>query len=357
MVSKAIWDQVIGQDGAIAALRRGLASDRGASGYLFRGPDQIGKTTVAQGLAQALNCTGPQPPCGECRSCRTIESGNAPDVRIIEPDRMGGSGPFRPKIHRIETVRALLHEASLRGSAEGWRVVVLVAAEALRDDAANTLLKTLEEPPARMVFVLTTEQPAMLLPTITSRLRRLDLSLVPTATIVDWLTSVHGVPSAQAAVDAALAAGRPGRALALSQDSSIQTFRADLLGRAARLGTEPALAGLLHAAWLAGGEEENVAGDRVAWGIELLEWWYRDALVLSAGGETSLLVHRDFERDLLSFVERFDAVACRGALGALAEARLSLQRNGNASLVLEVLWLRLARGRRTLGRASSGNRA
>ena len=349
-MSGAIWDQVIGQDGPIAALRRGLAGDRGASGYLFRGPDQIGKTTVALGLAQALNCTGPQPPCGQCRPCRDIAAGNHPDVRVVEPERMGGSGPFRPKIHKIDTVRSLLHEASLRGGAEGWRVIVLVSADALREDAANTLLKTLEEPPARMVFVLTTEQPAMLLPTITSRLRRLDLGLVPTASVVDWLTNVHSVPAAQAQVDAALAAGRPGRALALSGDPTIQAFRTELLGRAARLGSEPTTAALLSAAWLAGGDEEGSAGDRVAWGLELLEWWYRDALVLAAGGESGLLVHRDFERELLSFTQRYGAVACRGVLGALAEARLALGRNGNASLVLEVLWLRMARGQRVLGR-------
>ena len=350
-MSGALWSQLIGHDAVLAALSRGVARERGAQGYLFAGPDGVGKTTAALGLAQRLNCTADTPPCGACRECRAIADGYDPDVRVIEPELMGGSGPFRPKFHPIKAVRDVVHEASLRPVGRGWRVIILPNAEALREDAANTFLKTLEEPPAKLVFVLTSEQPGALLPTITSRLRRLDFGLVATAAIAAWLEDAHGVSAEEAAIDAALSGGRPGRALALATNPGIQAFRRELLARAAKLGTEPAVACLSTVAWLLEGDDEGTSGERVAWALELLEWWVRDALVLVATGRREALVHRDWAAPLAAFAARRDAARLRDGLAALSQARLALSRNANAELTLQVLWLRLAAGSLALGRA------
>lgn len=352
-MGSSLWSQVIGHDAVLAALERGLEHGRGAQGYLFAGPAGVGKTLVARGLGQRLNCRAEQPACGVCPVCVRIAGGHEPNVRVVEPEQMGGSGAFRPRLHKVEAIRRLLHETDLKGYDAGWRVFVLRGAEFLREEAANTLLKTLEEPPERTVFVLTSEQPAALLPTITSRLRRLDFGLVSTAAVEAWLVHANGVSSAQAAVCAGIGAGRPARALAVALNPGTQRFRRELLGRIAEIARQPAVAALRVAGWLQTDGEDGVGAERVAWALDLLEWWYRDALVLAVGGDARWLVNRDQSDELAEFAAQWEPAQLHACLSWLQRARLALMRNGNAQLTLEVLWLALARGGGRPGRAAS----
>ncbi len=342
----AIWPAMIGHSERLARLEREVAGERCAQGYLFAGPAGVGKVTTALGLAQRLNCQGPVPPCGECEGCRAVASRNPGFVQVIEPEQQAGQGAYRVRIHKLEVLRRLQADVGLRALGGQVRVWILRGAEAMTEPAANSLLKTLEEPPPRVVFVLCAEQPAGLLETIRSRLRRVDFGPVPTAAIADWLVAAHGQPAETAGVLAALAAGRPGKALQLAIEPAAAAVRAMALDGIERLVAGP-VAGALRVAeeWLgaAAGEDASTL-ERVPLAIDLLEWWYRDALLWSLGGGEGV-VNQDRLAELDRFAARRTVVELRDGLAALQQTRRCLQRNANPALALEVLCLRLALGR------------
>ena len=175
--------QIIGHDWAVDLLRRSLEAGRMAHAYLMSGPSQVGKTTLALALAKALNCTYADPPCGHCPSCLQIEHGTHPDVQLIVGDGA------RESI-KIEQIRVLQREAVLSPYEGGYRVFVLRRIDRASVEAANSLLKTLEEPPPHVVLVLTALDPEALPATIVSRCQRLDLR--PAACdIVEQLSLIH----------------------------------------------------------------------------------------------------------------------------------------------------------------------
>ncbi len=156
------FSQLIGQEHVTSVLRAALTQDRLTHAYLFSGPRGVGKTTTARLLAMAVNCEQPDPaarPCGECESCRLVRSGSHPDV--IELDAASNNS-----VDDVRDLREKVRLASLRG---GMRVWVLDEAHMLSKAAANALLKTLEEPPENLIFILATTEPEKLPPTILSR--------------------------------------------------------------------------------------------------------------------------------------------------------------------------------------------
>ena len=141
---------LVGHAWAMELLLSGLATGRVSHATLIAGPPNIGKTTLARTFAQALVCTGAASrPCRECSACRRVVSGNHPDVRILESDNQ----PIK-----IEQVRDLQRELALAPYEGRWRVAILTAFERATPEAANALLKTLEEPPAPAILMLTATQ-------------------------------------------------------------------------------------------------------------------------------------------------------------------------------------------------------
>lgn len=155
--------QVIGQDHVKDVLMAAIAKNRIGHAYLFSGPRGVGKTTSARLLAMAVNCERKNeidvPPCGTCESCRLVQAGNHPDV--IELDAASNNS-----VEDVRDLREKVRLASIRG---GMRVWILDEAHMLSKAAANALLKTLEEPPANLIFILATTEPERLPPTILSR--------------------------------------------------------------------------------------------------------------------------------------------------------------------------------------------
>jgi DNA polymerase III subunit gamma/tau len=166
------FDQIKGQDHVVRALRNAAAEDRLGHAYLFSGPRGTGKTSTARILAKVLNCEAPVDgePCGECPPCQAIEAGTSFDV--TELDAASNRG--------IEDIRSVVASTAL-ASPGRTRLYILDEVHMLTPPAAAALLKTLEEPPSHVVFVLATTDPEKVLPTIRSRTQHLEFRLLPAA--------------------------------------------------------------------------------------------------------------------------------------------------------------------------------
>ncbi len=176
------FDQLVGQEAIAATLGNALRQNRIAPAYLFSGPRGTGKTSSARILARSLNCIaseGPTPePCGSCELCTSIAAGNALDV--IEIDAASNTG--------VDNIRELIERSRFAPVQARWKVYVVDECHMLSTAAFNALLKTLEEPPPRVVFVLATTDPQRVLPTILSRCQRFDFRRIPLDALEHHLT-------------------------------------------------------------------------------------------------------------------------------------------------------------------------
>ena len=190
-----------GQDHVVRALRDAVASGREGQAYLFSGPRGTGKTSSARILAKVLNCERPVDgePCCECPSCLAVERGTSYDVHELDA----------ASNNRVEHMRELIERASL-GTPGRHKVYILDEVHMLTPAAEATLLKTLEEPPPHVVFVLATTEPHRVSDTIRSRTQHLRFHLLPAETLAEhvrWVVVDAGLDVSDAAIDAALAQG------------------------------------------------------------------------------------------------------------------------------------------------------
>ena len=328
-----VW-QTVGHDAAVLALSRAIEQGRMHHALLLVGPPRVGKMALAMDVARALKCIGDDPPCGACRQCARISVSLHPDLRVIGVEE-DGQGRARTLIS-IEQVREVQKEASRKPYEGAFRVFIIDGADRLSDEAANSLLKTLEEPPEQVVLALLASDASAVLPTIHSRCRRLDLRPVSVDTIADHLVEALGVEIARAQEVARLSGGKIGWAIQAAQEPALLerlAERLDVIERTVLSGLEPRFE---YAAQLAG----RFARSRADVLDELGLWlgWWRDVMVVCEG-KPELVWHTSRRPSLEAVASGLDATQSVVAVKAVERAVLRLERNVNPRLAVEELML------------------
>ncbi len=309
---KEAWDQ-------IQQIRR---EDRLPHALLLTGGEGMGKRRFAEALAHSLLCESPDEtgvPCGQCRGCQLFRVGNHPDFQQIVPEEEG-------KEIRIDAIREFIGKEGLTSHAGGYKLVLIEPADRMNRYAANSLLKTLEEPVARTLMILITARPTYLPATIRSRCQQFALPSPKEEVALQWLTGQlnDGDPK----VLLHLANGAPLHALRLA-DPEILSRRRQMLKEFLALleQREDPIA-------VAGRWEKDPAQS-----VQWLAGWIQDMLRLSAAPEPPFLTNPDQKETLQALAERLDTSRLHQMMSRTLEVNRALDSTLNMRLVLESLLL------------------
>ena len=320
---------LVGQPKAKELLRSALERGRPPHALLFRGPRGVGKRSMALIFAALLNCPTPSDhePCGHCSSCVRFRSGSHPDLLRIEPEGAA---------IKIERIRELKKALSFPPLEARFRVVVLPDIHTMRREAANSLLKTLEEPPAHTILVLTGDESGDILPTILSRCQVIPFFPLPLNGVAGLLKRQTDLNPDCAATLAAAAEGSLGRALLLHQRELLPLRRRIIEALLELAPDSPeavqTLSGLA--------EEAATLKEELPELLDLLATWFRD-LLLHGQGLNIQPINQDLRPLLPAGCRRWPPTTLAAQLPLLDRARRQLGRNCNPVAVCEVLFLAL----------------
>ncbi len=220
----SVWSSLVGQRHAIEVLRRAVAGHGMTHAWLFTGPPGSGRSNAALAFAAALQCE--RGGCGECEACRTALVGSHPDVSVTRSET---------SVLYIDDMRNLVHRSALSPAHNRHQVMVIEDADRLGERTGNTLLKAIEEPTPKTVWLLCAPTLEDVLPTIRSRCRNVALSTPTAAQVADFLTTRHGIPEGVAAFAARASQGHIGRARALAVDERTRNRRREVVALPGRL--------------------------------------------------------------------------------------------------------------------------
>lgn len=362
------WDSIIGQERVKRLLRRAMSQKSVAHAYLFHGREGVGKDALAMEFAKTLQCRdGGDEACGTCPSCRKMEELAHPDIRMIVPLPVGksekagddpiqvlsedvvehirsewrakGKDPYHeieiPKgqFIKINSVRDLKRESSMSPVEGRYKIFLILGAEAMNAEAANSLLKTLEEPLPNAVLLLTTAYRERLTPTVLSRVQQVECSPLTEDEIAEALQSKEQVGEAEARGIAQVADGNYRRARSLV-GSDLGNERGEVIQFLRLTVGRPLLPLTAELDRLAATYEKPRLED---W-LLVLASWLRDAMLLQAG--VDLPGHRR-EAAMDNFLRKFPHVRLPEALRAVEDAIADLRKNVYLPLVLTTLALSL----------------
>jgi DNA polymerase III subunit delta' len=388
-VSSGVWSDLVGQEPTVEVLRgavesAGLALQGQRTGgmthaWLLTGPPGSGRSNAARAFAAALQC--PHGGCGECLACRTTLAGSHPDVTLVSTDRLSLG---------VDEVRELVRRAAMSPTGDRWQVVVVEDADRLTERAADALLKSVEEPATRTVWLLCAPTAEDVVPTIRSRCRLLVLRTPPPAAVAQVLRQRDGVSAEVATFAARASQGHIGRARALATDEDTRNRRREVLALPNRLtdlgACMTAAANLVDAATeeaapIAARLDSAERGDleqalgmgtrgvkpRGAQGalkeleeqhrargkrlqrdaldrslVDLMSF-YRDTLVVQTRGDVDL-VNEESRRDIESVARAGSPESTVRRIQAILECREALEGSVAPLLAVEALMIALARG-------------
>ncbi|HEY40813.1 MAG TPA: DNA polymerase III subunit delta' [Dehalococcoidia bacterium] len=334
-----MWD-LVGQDRVVSLLQRSLETGSLAHAYLLVGPAHVGKMTLALNLAQAVNCEGTGPPCGECASCQRIADGKHADIQVIDLGSADGDpteSESRVKIS-VEQIEQMQHSASLPPFEGRCKVFILDGAELLSIGAANRLLKTLEEPVGNVIFVLLTVNDKLLPATIVSRCQRVELAPLGITEVENALINRWGVELGRATLLSRLANGCLGWAVSAARDGQLLQQRAETLDKLLDISDAGYEQRFQYAAQLVVSFNQNRG--TVLDVLGLWQDWWRDLMLVKVGCSDAI-TNVDRSAQLSGMNAGYTLDQIRVFIDSIRAAGEQLQLNANPQLALEVLMLNI----------------
>jgi len=325
------FTRLLGQEKAREMLRRTLIAHRIPHSFIFKGPDGVGRKLFGRGFAAAVNCRDSSTigACGVCSSCLKFSSGNHPDFVVITPEKEG---------IRINQVRELTRDLSYPPYESAMRVVVLEDIHTMRQEAANSLLKTLEEPPENNLLILTSESSREILETLISRCQVIPFCRLGNDDTAKILKE-HGVDSTEALLLAHLFEGSPGRALLLRDTDIVELWKEIVAVLSA--GSSESDADIGAVVKLA--EKMAALKENLGYLLDLLKVWMRDLLVAAqapAFSSGTILQFSGVDSESLP-LKSWSSGQLFARVQAIDSAERALGRNCNRLLVREVLLFKL----------------
>ena len=371
----SVYDQLIGQShlietlsAAVKAAASGEESQEMTHAWIFTGPPGSGRSSAAIAFAQALVCK--ENGCGTCNECITAKSGAHPDIEILKSEGLS---------IKIDEIRELLTRTAWAPSMGGWRVVVMEDADRLTESAANALLKAIEEPGLRTVWLLCAPTLHDILPTIRSRCRHIQLHTPSNSDVAQFLISKHQIAPKMADFAARVSQGHIGRARHLATNEEVRNRRSAILSIPSQLNSvasayaaaaklvdlanaesgaisealdEKEYEELSTALGKGGGkalkelEKEQksratrITRDTLDGALLDLATYYRDVMMIQAGN-TDSLINAELEDQIIKTAENTQSQKTLAKMDAIMSARDNLQRNGAPLLVMEALMCEL----------------
>lgn len=314
---------IVGHEWATRLLQDAVLRKETSHAILITGPESVGKMTLARELSKALLCKAEpgQRPCGQCISCRKMASGNHPDFVLAEPEE----GKLRLTIDKIRSVERFL---SLTPVESEYKVALISTFEQATLNAANALLKTLEEPPAYGRLILLATDPDLLLPTIVSRSQQINLRPVAADKIAAALVEKWGMHPDKAAQLARISGGRVGWAMRAATDPQVHETLDNALSMLFDA-MQQDLVGRFETASTLARDADNLP--------EILEIWltcWRDVMLLHTGNAEAI-THTEKKTVLLEIAKESDLHQTAQVIKFVEEALTSLQKNANTQLIVE----------------------
>lgn len=334
------FSEIIGQRRAIKFLKKVMASHKIPHAYLFTGITGVGKTTAAIALTQAINCHKPMnyEGCGKCITCRQIIHGNFIDLVLVAPEG---------RYIKIDQIKELNRSLQFKPVSGRYRTVIIEQAETMNREAANSFLKTLEEPPPGNIIVLKVTEPLDLLPTIVSRCQKVAFRPLPSNEIKSWLIRELHQDKKRASLTARLSEGSIGKAIQISDSDFLEHRQESLLKLMKLPELEPESAiemALEYSGKNKKATEDSMKRDPVIFELlGLWKTWYRDLMLIRIGGTEEQLINIDFTKKLkiLSNVSKIEDFI--DSFMILDNAQRELIRNPNLGLLMENTVLALKR--------------
>jgi DNA polymerase-3 subunit delta' len=323
----------IGQSKAVDYIKGSIQSGNLAHAYLITGPQHVGKTTFAFDIARALNCQSSEKPCNTCQSCHKISNGNHADVVTINLNSSSGNNESKQRTKiSIENIREMEWYANLSPYEGEYRIFIIDGAENLSGEAANSFLKTLEEPPPTVIFLLLTSNESQLLPTVVSRCQRLELKPLAIEEVERILIDSRGVEPQKAKLLARISRGCLGWALTASVDENyIQSWEQRLSEQFLLIdkGWENRFSFVTRMITDRGTAEEIIN----VW----LSWWHD--LVLTKCNCKDIVTNSEHAPLLEKWAQVMSMESIVNFIESLRKSLTQISQNANLKLVFEVLMI------------------